>query len=79
MKRPEPTEYGEHYAGYISQVPGSDVLSVLESQRLQMLHLFAGRSERDGTFRYAPGAGTWGSCRGVCCRAQREHRAVSLL
>ncbi len=58
MKRPEPIEYGEHYAGYISQVPGSDVLSVLESQRLQMLHLFAGRSERDGSFRYAPGKWT---------------------
>src|ERR1700687_4783914 len=58
MNRPESTEYGEHYAGYISQVPGSDVLSVLESQRLQMLHLFAGRSERDGTFRYAPGKWT---------------------
>src|ERR1700687_4128231 len=58
MKRPEPIEYGEHYAGYISQVLGSDVLSVLESQRLQMLHLFAGRSERDGSFRYAPGKWT---------------------
>jgi uncharacterized damage-inducible protein DinB len=30
------------------------VLSILESQRLQMLQLFAGRSERDGNFRYAP-------------------------
>jgi hypothetical protein len=58
MKRPESAEYGEHYAGYISQVPGSDVLRILESQRLQMLHLFAGRSERDGGFRYAPGKWT---------------------
>jgi hypothetical protein len=55
MKRPEATEYAEYYANYISKVPGSDVLSVLESQRLQMLQLFAGRSERDGIFRYAPG------------------------
>ncbi len=41
MKRPEATEYAEYYANYISKVPGSDVLSVLESQRLQMLQLFA--------------------------------------
>jgi hypothetical protein len=58
MKRPEPTEYADFYANYISKVPGSDVLRVLESQRLQMLQLFAGRSERDGSFRYAPGKWT---------------------
>jgi uncharacterized damage-inducible protein DinB len=55
MKRPEATEYAEYYANYISKVPGTDVLGVLESQRLQMLQLFAGRSDRDGSFRYAPG------------------------
>src|SRR5260221_2877120 len=37
---------------------GNDVLSVLESQRLQMVQLFAGRSKRDGSFRYAPGKWT---------------------
>jgi uncharacterized damage-inducible protein DinB len=58
MKRPEPTEYAEFYAGYVSEVPGSDVLGVLESQRVQMLQLFAARSERDGSFRYAPGKWT---------------------
>ncbi len=58
MKRPEPTEYAESYANYVSKVPGTDVLGVLESQRLQMLQLFAGRSERDGSFRYAPGKWT---------------------
>ena len=57
MKRPEPTEYAEFYANYISKVPGNDVLGVLEAQRVQMLQLFAGRSERDGSFRYA--AGKW--------------------
>src|SRR5712692_4905084 len=57
MNRPQPTEYAEYYANYISKVPGSDILSVLESQRLQMLQLFSGRSERDGSFRYA--AGKW--------------------
>ena len=58
MRRPEPTEYAEFYAGYVSEVPGSDVLGVLESQRVQMLQLFAARSERDGSFRYASGKWT---------------------
>jgi uncharacterized damage-inducible protein DinB len=58
MNRPEASEYADYYANYIAKVPGSDVLSVLESQRLQMLQLFAGRSERDGSFRYAPGKWT---------------------
>jgi len=57
MNRPQPTEYPEYYANYISKVLGSDILSVLESQRLQMLQLFAGRSEQYGSFRYA--AGKW--------------------
>jgi uncharacterized damage-inducible protein DinB len=58
MKRPEATEYAEYYGNYISKVPGSDVLGILESQRVQMLQLFAGRTERDGSFRYAPGKWT---------------------
>jgi uncharacterized damage-inducible protein DinB len=58
MNRPESSEYADYYASYISKVPGSDVLGVLESQRLQMLQLFTGRSERDGSFRYAPGKWT---------------------
>jgi hypothetical protein len=58
MKRPEATEYAEYYGNYISKVPGTDVLGTLESQRVQMLQLFAGRTERDGSFRYAPGKWT---------------------
>ncbi len=58
MNRPESSEYADYYANYISKVSGSDVLGVLESQRLQMLQLFTGRSERDGSFRYAPGKWT---------------------
>jgi hypothetical protein len=58
MKRPKAGEYAEFYANYISKVPGTDVLGVLEAQRPQMLHLFAGRSERDGGFRYGPGKWT---------------------
>src|SRR5712692_11641408 len=58
MRRPDAGEYAESYANYISKVSGTDILGVLEAQRLQMLHLFAGRSERDGSFRYAPGKWT---------------------
>lgn len=54
MKRPEATEYADYYAKYISKVPGEDVVDVLESERRQMLQLFSGRTEQDGSFRYAP-------------------------
>jgi hypothetical protein len=54
MKRPEAGEFAEYYGKYISKVPGTEVVGILESERLQMSRLFAGRSERDGNFRYAP-------------------------
>ncbi len=54
VSRPEPGEYAPYYETYISKVKGSDIVGILESQRLQMAHLFAARSERDGNFRYAP-------------------------
>lgn len=58
MKRPEAGEYADYYGKYISKVAGTDVLGVLESERLRMLQLFTGRSERDGNFRYASGKWT---------------------
>lgn len=54
MKRPEAGEFAEYYGKYIAKVAGTDVTGILESERLQMTRLFAGRSERDGNFRYAP-------------------------
>ncbi|MGB2590719.1 MAG: DinB family protein [Candidatus Acidiferrum sp.] len=54
VARPEPGEYAAYYEKYISLVPGNDVTSALESQRLQTMQLFAGRSEREGNFRYGP-------------------------
>ena len=54
MKRPEAGEFTEYYGRYIVKVPGTDVAVILESERLQMSRLFAGRSERDGNFRYTP-------------------------
>ena len=52
--RPGTGEYAPYYETYISKVKGSDIVGTLEAQRLQMAHLFAARSERDGNFRYAP-------------------------
>src|ERR1700748_2968933 len=54
LVRPEPGEYAPFYETYVSKVQGADVLSQLESQRLQTAQLFAAGSERDGNFRYAP-------------------------
>jgi hypothetical protein len=51
--RPVPTEYAPFYEKYIALVPGNDIVSSLDAQRLQMAQLFAARSERDGNFRYA--------------------------
>jgi hypothetical protein len=52
--RPAPTEYAAFYEKYVALVPGTDIVSALGAQRLQMGQLFAARSERDGNFRYAP-------------------------
>jgi uncharacterized damage-inducible protein DinB len=53
LSRTEKGEYSEHYDKYVSLITGTDILGILEAQRLQTLQLFAGRSERDGKFRYA--------------------------
>src|SRR6266436_3243388 len=53
LERPEPGEYAAYYEKYIALVPGNDIASALEAQRVQTMQLFAGRSERDGNFRYA--------------------------
>jgi uncharacterized damage-inducible protein DinB len=54
LLRPQPTEYASFYETYVKLVPGGDIVAILEAQRLQMIQLFAARSERDGNFRYAP-------------------------
>ena len=51
--RPEPDEYAAYYEKYVALVPGNDVVGSLETQRARTLQLLAGRSERDGNFRYA--------------------------
>ena len=80
MKRPEAGQYAEYYANYISKVPGTDVLGILEAQRLHMSQLFAGRTERDGNFRYAPGKWTVKEVLGHITDAERifTYRALRI-
>jgi len=52
--RPQPTDYAAHYEKYVSLVPGTDILGVLEAQRMLTRQLLGARSEREGNFRYAP-------------------------
>ena len=51
--RPQPTEYAAYYEKYVSLVPGTDILGVLEAQGMLMAQLLGARSEREGNFRYA--------------------------
>jgi uncharacterized damage-inducible protein DinB len=80
VARPEPNEYAAYYEKYISLVPGNDILGALETQRLQMIQLFAARSERDGNFRYAPDKWTVKEVLGHVCDTERifAYRAMRI-
>src|ERR1041385_2434998 len=52
--RPQPTDYAAYYEKYVSLVPGTDILGVLEAQQMLTAQLLGARSEREGNFRYAP-------------------------
>jgi uncharacterized damage-inducible protein DinB len=80
MNRPEAGEFAEYYGKYIAKVPGTDVPGILQSERLQMSRLFAGRSERDGNFRYAPGKWTIKEILGHVTDAERifTYRALRI-
>lgn len=55
MPRPDPSEYGEFYAGYVAHVPEDDVLAVLEAQIEEIGRLAAAVPAERESFRYAPG------------------------
>lgn len=80
LARPESTEYAAFYETYVSLIPGKDILGALETQRLQTMQLFAGRSERDGNFRYAPGKWTVKEVLGHVLDAERifTYRALRI-
>lgn len=53
--KPQPGEYGEHFATYINQVPEGDVLAFLEAQAKLLREEWAGVSEAQANYRYAEG------------------------
>lgn len=80
LARPETGEYAPYYEKYISLVSGKDIVSVLESQRLQTLQLLGGRSEREGNFRYAQDKWTAKEVVGHVCDTERifSYRALRI-
>jgi uncharacterized damage-inducible protein DinB len=53
--RPDPSEYGPFYAGYVSLVQGEDVLEALRDQIGRSLDVLRPVSSEDSLERYAPG------------------------
>jgi len=80
LVRPGPTEYPSYFEKYVSKVQGGDVLSQLESQRVQTAQLFAASTERDGNFRYAPDKWTIKEIVGHLCDSERifSYRALCI-
>jgi DinB superfamily len=55
IDRPQAGEYAPYFDRYVSRVPETDVLPVLERQRAEVRAALAGLPESKGGFRYAPG------------------------
>lgn len=53
--RPAPTEYGEYYGRYISQLPEGDVLETMRAGVQELDALLGGLDEQQALHRYAPG------------------------
>lgn len=52
---PEPSEYPEHAAGYVSLVTGNDVVESLVKQGPRTVNAFRHLTEEEAAYRYAPG------------------------
>lgn len=78
--RPEPGEYAPYHDRYIALVPGSDILTTLESQRRQTLILLCSRDDKDGDFRYAPDKWSVKELLGHVCDTERifAYRALRI-
>jgi uncharacterized damage-inducible protein DinB len=78
--RPEPAEHSPYHVGYISLVPGNDILSTLESQRRQTLILLSGRDESEGDLRYASDKWSVKEVLGHVCDTERifTYRALRI-
>lgn len=54
-QRPESSEYGIHFAGYVSLVPSEgDIISIFREQTEEILTFISSLSEEQGNYRYAP-------------------------
>ncbi len=80
IARPQPDEYAQYYARYISLVEGEDILSTLDQQRRQTMMLLSGRDEQDGDFRYAPEKWSAKEVLGHICDTERvfAYRALRI-
>ncbi len=80
IARPEPSEHSPYHEGYISLVPGDDIISTLESQRRQTLILLSGRDESEGDLRYAAGKWSVKEVLGHVCDTERifAYRALRI-
>lgn len=78
--RPEPGEYAPYHVGYISEVVGDDILTILDTQRREMLILLCGLEEKDGDFRYAPDKWSVKEMLGHVCDTERifTYRALRI-
>ncbi len=78
--RPAATEYAPYYAGYVSRVPGSDVLAVLARQPEEIGRIGAAVAPDRELFRYAPGKWTIREVAGHMIDAERVfgHRAFCI-
>jgi hypothetical protein len=54
-QRPSETEYAPFYATYVSLVPETDVLAVLDTQAAELRRIARAVSPEKETYRYAPG------------------------
>jgi DinB superfamily len=55
IARPDPSEYAQDYAKYVSLVPDGDILALLKQQIEETLSLLSSVSEERANHRYAPG------------------------
>jgi uncharacterized damage-inducible protein DinB len=58
MDRPEKNEYNEYYETYVSLVPETDIVRVLEDQNSELLDIFSRIDEEKSLYAYAEGKWT---------------------
>ena len=58
LRRPQSSEYKPYYEGYVSAVPGTDVVAVLRDELDSTLALLESVPEAKVDYRYAPGKWT---------------------